>query len=151
MAKTKFIRAKEHVMVGHTGAPTDVLAPGERVRFNKDADSHRYIASLLEEGDERQAESLEIVEIDLEAERKAEAERKELLEKAEKIAADQREDQLAQEQRSASVGDYDPTEHNVSDVIDYLRSVPPGEVERVKALEADSERDSTQIAGFEAR
>jgi FtsZ-binding cell division protein ZapB len=48
-------------------------------------------------------------------------------------------------------GQYDPTQYKVDDVLGYLAQASPEEVERVKAAEAASERNSTQIAGFQPR
>jgi hypothetical protein len=47
-----------------------------------------------------------------------------------------------------SGGQYDPTQYNVDDVLGYLAQASPEEVDRVKAVEAASERKSKQIADF---
>lgn len=46
---------------------------------------------------------------------------------------------------------YDPTAHNVDDVLAYLATASPAEVARVKAVEAATDRKSTQIANFEPK
>lgn len=144
MATTKFIRATGHIMVGNSGGPSDVLAPGERVRFNKDLDSHKSIVGEIADG----RVEAEIVDIDLEAEKASEKEREELLKQAEEIAA-----RAAQEQAAAAAGasTYDPSGENVADVITYLKTASPEEVARVQELEAASERSSTQIADFKPK
>lgn len=51
-----------------------------------------------------------------------------------------------------SAGSYDPSEHKVAEVLEYLDSAPPEEVARVKEAEANGGRaggPSKQIADFE--
>lgn len=146
--KITYIRAKGYAMVGNTGSPSSTLAPGDRIRFNKNLDSHLFIQGQLAAGEEPETSLLEIVEVDPEVERKQEAERDEALAEAEKIAAQARQEQVARERQLAGEGSFDPSGHNVTDVMEYLRGASPGEVERVQGLESDSDRDSKQIAGF---
>ena len=89
-ATAKYIVTSQHAIVGETGAPSATLAPGDRVPFNPDSDSHKYLERQIESGDPAYAH-LSVVEIDHDAEAKAEEEKAEMLAKAEKIAAKQRE------------------------------------------------------------
>lgn len=92
--KVKFLQATGHVVVGRSGGPSDSLAPGERVRLDEENDAHKGILQEIEEG---RNSVLELVEVDLESERKQQGEQEEMLEKAAKIAAEQR----AEEAREA--------------------------------------------------
>lgn len=97
--KITYIQTSEHAIVGQTGGPAAVLAPGERVEYNEDAASHKALRAGIEGGDPRY-EHLSIVEVDLRQEAKQAEEEKEMLAKAEKIAAEARNEaaQEAQEQ-----------------------------------------------------
>jgi len=90
--KIRYITTSEHAMIGHSGSPTDVLAPGERTLLDEEAASHKYLLAQIEAGNPEYAH-LSVVEISHEEEAKAEEERKELLAKAEKIAAEQRQEE----------------------------------------------------------
>lgn len=90
---TKFIQTSEHVIIGQSGAAAATLAPGERVAFNEEAESHKEIARGIESGD-ADYEHLSIVDIDVKDEKKQEEEQAKMLEKAEKIAAKQRDEEL---------------------------------------------------------
>jgi nucleotide-binding universal stress UspA family protein len=92
--KVKFLQANDHVLVGNMGSESTQLAPGQRVRLNEENDAHKGILQEIEEGTNT---VLEVIEVDLKAEGKATEEREEMLEKADKIAAEQR----AEEARSA--------------------------------------------------
>lgn len=161
-AKEKRIYADEHVMLGHTGAPSDVLAPGDHVVFDEDAASHNDIEREIKAG---RLGHLRIEEVDLDSERESQAATEEALEQ---LSADDkaRQDNLDDHKAAAmsgkgdtsgttapdtSEGQFNPEEHNVADVLDYLQSAPPEEVDRVKSLEASSSRDSTQVANFESK
>lgn len=48
-------------------------------------------------------------------------------------------------------GQYDPTTHNVEEVLSYLESADADEVKRVQEAEAASNRKSKQVAEFEAK
>jgi hypothetical protein len=85
--KVKFLQANDHVLVGNMGSESTQLAPGQRVRLNEENDAHKGILQEIEEGTNT---VLEVIEVDLKAEGKATEEREEMLEKADKIAAEQR-------------------------------------------------------------
>lgn len=56
--------------------------------------------------------------------------------------------QQLDEATAAPAGQYDPAGYKVEDVLAYLATASPEEVARVKAAEAATERNSSQIAGF---
>lgn len=59
-------------------------------------------------------------------------------------------DKAADEGPSGEGGEgYDPTQHKVDEVLEYLQSADADEVQRVKDAEAASSRNSVQIAEFE--
>lgn len=88
--KVKFLQANDHVLVGNMGSESVQLAPGGRVRFNEENSAHKGILQEIEDGTNT---SLQVVEVDLSAEQKASEEQQEMLEKAEKIAAEQRQEE----------------------------------------------------------
>jgi hypothetical protein len=90
--KATFIVSSTYAIIGNSGSPSDLVGPNERVQFNEDSDSHKYLRSQIEAGDPAY-EHLSIEEVDLGDEAKHEEERKEQLAKAEKIAAKVREDE----------------------------------------------------------
>lgn len=77
-----------HTMVGNSGSPSDVLAPGDRV-YLTDSDSHTYLREQVEAGNPAY-EHLSLIEVDHEADARNEEEKQELLEQAAEIAAKQR-------------------------------------------------------------
>lgn len=87
--KIKYIVANEHTIVGESGTQATTLAPGERVLLNEDADSHKHLAKLIE-AEDPSVSHLSLVEVDPSQEKKAAEEREEMLEKANKIAAEAR-------------------------------------------------------------
>lgn len=89
------IQTTIHTMVGNTGSPSDVLAPGERV-YLTDSDSHKFLREQVEAGNP-DYEHLSLVEVDHEADARNEEEKQELLAKGEKIAAKVRADQAQEE------------------------------------------------------
>jgi hypothetical protein len=90
--KATFIVSSEHALISRSAGESIQVAPGERVPFDEEADSHKYLRTQIEAGDPAYA-YLSIQEVDLKAEQSAEEEREEQLEQAEKIAAEQREEE----------------------------------------------------------
>lgn len=90
--KATFITSTVHALIGRTAGESDSVAPGERVAFDENAESHQYLRSRIEEGDPDYAH-LSIQEVDLKAEQDQEQERAEMLEKAEEIAAEARQEE----------------------------------------------------------
>lgn len=149
MTTVTYIESTGYGIIGNSGGPSDIVNPGDRVRFNKDLASHKEIQDQIDAGHESYSH-LRIIEVDPEAERAAEKERKELLKKAEKIAADQRQEEARQSQRTAGEGQFDPEGQTVDEVVDYLKQASPDEVQRVKQAEADG-KDRSTIADFEPK
>jgi hypothetical protein len=83
--KVTYIQTSEHAMVGGS-AP---LAPGERVLLDDENASHKHLKKLIEAQDPS-VEHLSLLEVDPSAEKEAKEEYDEMLAKAEKIAAEAR-------------------------------------------------------------
>lgn len=145
MSKIKYIEATNYGIIGTTGAPSRTVGPGDRVHFQEGNPAHEEIAS---QAGFPGYEHVRIVDVDPDAERAAEKEREEQLKEAEKIAAQARQEQLNKERAAAGEGKYNPEEHNVDDVLEYLKGASEEEAARVQELEHNSQRDSRQIAGF---
>jgi hypothetical protein len=90
--KTTFLTSSVHAVVGRAGAPSDVLAPGERVPFDAENDTHKYLREQIEAGNP-DYEHLSIQEVSLKDEAKQQEELQEQLAKGAKIAAEQRQEE----------------------------------------------------------
>lgn len=140
--KITYIQTSEHAIVGESGGQAQRLEPGERVLFNEEADSHKYLRKLIEAGDESVAH-LSIVEVSPKEEAKAKEELQEQLAKAEKIAAKARAEELEglqaqQDRQQEATGDVQPH----SDPTDF----PPVDEEAIRLAKESGagQRASTQ-------
>jgi hypothetical protein len=97
--KAAFLQASAYTSVSNGTATATTLAPGERIPYDEDNAQHKYLRQQVEAGNP-DVEHLSFVEVDLKAEADQAEEQKEMLAKAEKIAAEQRNEQAqaAQEQ-----------------------------------------------------
>jgi hypothetical protein len=97
--KVLYIQTTQHAMVSESAGTSPVLAPGERVLFNEESDSHKSLRNLIEAQDPS-VEHLSLVEIDPKAEKERQEEEQKMLAEAAKIAAEARNEQAqaAQEQ-----------------------------------------------------
>lgn len=149
MATEKRIVATGHAIVGGAaGSPSTVLAPGKYVVFQEGDKTHKAIEREIANGT---ATSLEIQEVDLDDERESKQAQEEL---EQKLAAEEAERQSTTEQAArvaAGEGNYNPEEHTVAEVLEYLKQASPEEVKRVQELEAASERGSKQVSDFEPK
>jgi hypothetical protein len=91
--KSTFIVSSVHAMIGNIGGPSDVVTPGQRVPFNENSDSHKYLREQIEAGNP-DYDHLSIEEVSLKDEKAADEEKQEMLAKAEEIAAKQRDEEL---------------------------------------------------------
>lgn len=146
--KEKRFVATGHVMVGFTRGQSVRLAPGEHVVFNEDLPSHQTIKREIASGAN---DRLELVEVDLDEEQARKQAQQDLEAQLAAEAEEARQRDLEASRVAAGEGTFNPEEHNVADVLDYLRQASPDEVERVKTLEAASDRASKQVADFELK
>jgi len=136
----KFIQTSEHAIIGESGAAAATLAPGERVPFNEEADSHKEIERGIEAGDEACAH-LSIVEVDPKDEKKQEEELAKQLEKAEKVVAkEQAKEDKAQAKEEAKVAK--AQENAPPQQVDA--NPPPQDVEAKKLAEDDQPPKTTR-------
>lgn len=106
--KATFFVSSEYAMIAGSTNPT---VPGERVPFDENNDSHKYLRERIEAGDP-DYEHLSVVEVDLKAEADQQEERDKQAEKARKAAAEANK-QIAEEQAAAS-GPGEPLEDQPS-------------------------------------
>lgn len=168
--KVKYVVSKvPGLTIGTRGATSTMLDEGEKIRARE---VNEAVVEGLEEGDPVYTNVAELIELDPESE----AEREKEL--AEKLAESQRggdEDEEGDgeeieapafdpasgppepgvapggdDPEDTGTPDYDPSEHKVDEVLEYLRGLDdPEEIEAVKTAEAASDRASTRIAAFE--
>jgi hypothetical protein len=139
--KARYITTSQHAMVGHTGAPTEILAPGERVPFDEEADSHKFLLAQIESGNPAYSH-LSVVEVSHEDEEKQKKELEEKLEEAEKIAAEQRQEEARKAGEES--GPAEPLEGQPA--VNEGTAYPPKDVEAQKLAEQSGagQRASTQ-------
>lgn len=89
--KVTYITTSEHAMVSEGANSSARLEPGERVLFNEESDAHKHIRKLIEAEDESVAH-LSLVEVSPKDESKAEEQKRDMLAKANELAAKQREE-----------------------------------------------------------
>jgi hypothetical protein len=137
--KARYIVSSVHAMVGHTGSPTDVLAPGERVALDEEADSHKFLVAQIEAGNPDYAH-LSVVEVDHQTEAEQAKEREEKLAEAEKIAAKQRQEEA--QRLAEETGPPEPLEGqpDVSQGTDF----PPQDVEAQRLAKESTEDPGTR-------
>jgi transcriptional regulator with GAF, ATPase, and Fis domain len=141
--KTTYIVTSRHVIIGHTGAPSETLAPGGRVVFDEEAGSHKFLRAQIEAGNPDYAH-LSIVEVDREAEAKQSEEREKLLAKAEEIAAEQRQEEARALQERQEALRAEPLEGQSSAISET--AFPPQDVEAQSLAEQSGagQRATTQ-------
>lgn len=164
--KVKYVVSKvPGLTVGTVGSTSVMLDEGEKVRAR---DVNPAVVEGLEEGDPTYTNVAEIIELDPESEADRQAELAEKLAESQ-AGEDEGEGEDAEPQafdpasgppdpgvapggddsEDTGVPDYDPTEHTVSEVLDYMKSLDdPEEVERIQTAEAASDRASTQVAAY---
>lgn len=139
------IQSSVHTMIGNSGSPSDVIAPGDRVMLT-DSDSHKYLREQIEAGNP-DYEHLSLVEVDHEADAAAEEEKQELLAKAEKIAAEVRSEQAQGEadRQSALAESRDRAEEEGQPAVGQEADFPPQDLEaqRLAAESGAGQRAST--------
>jgi TolA-binding protein len=145
--KATFITSSAHALVGRAGAPSDVLAPGERTPFDPENATHKYLREQIEAGNPDYAH-LSVLEVSLKDEAKQQEELQEKLAEGEKIAAQQR-----QEQAQAAIDRQQETdelraqaEEEGQPPVGLMADFPPQDV-RAQDLAAQSgagQRASTQ-------
>lgn len=140
--KITYIQTSEHAIIGESGAQAAVLAPGEEVLFNEEADSHKYIKWAIEARDKSVAH-LSLVEKDPDEVAAAEAEQEEMLEKAEKIASEARaEEARAAQDRLADQLDVAEEQQPHPDPTDFPKD--DVEAQRLAKKSGGGQRASTQ-------
>jgi hypothetical protein len=146
MPTEKRIVATGFALIGTFGEPSKPLAPGEYVVFQKDNVAHKAIEKEIDDGREA---GLVIKEVDTDAEQASvQASAQEQVDAAE-AQARALEEETRRAQAQAGEGLFNPEENNVSQVLDYMAQASPEEVDRVKRLEAASDRKSKRVADFE--
>jgi hypothetical protein len=136
--KVTYIETSEHAMVAGS-AP---LEPGGRVLVDDENAGHKHLKKLIEAQDPS-VEHLSLVEVDPGAEKEAAAEKEEMLAKAEKIAAEARNEEArkASEQLEERVKTVeDATRHSDPEVF------PPQDKESIRLAKKSgpAQRASTQ-------
>lgn len=132
--KIKFVVSKVHGLTLSTKQGNSaVLNPGEQHRASELTDD---FVERLEEGNKRELELASLVELSPK-EAFGEAAEQEVI-GPDTDPDDEDEDDL-----------YDPSDYTVAEVLEYLKDADAQEVERVKAAEAATSRNSTQVADYQ--
>lgn len=152
--KQKRIVALGYVIVANTGTGSSSLSPGGGpgegyVVFNEDDPAHKAVEQEIEAG--RLEGVLEIQEVDVEQERAQQVEADLHFDEVRQAEAIAQAEEVREAQIKAGEGIFDPSTQPVSEVMAYLRNADPEEAERVKRLEAATDRNSKQVADFEPK
>jgi len=155
--KIKYITTSQHSMVGDS-AP---LAPGDRVLVDEDNDTHKHLLKLID-AEDPSVEHLSLTEVDPGQDKKAREEFAEQQAKAEKIAAEAREEEAraAQEELEKQLGTAeqqtphsDPTDFPPQDVEAQKLAEQSGAGQRASTQEdvADEDKQETKSSGRRSR
>lgn len=148
MATEKRIVATGYAIVGNLGGPSDSLAPGEYVVFDDESESHKQIEREIESG---KVTALEIQEVDVRKEQADKQAAEVELDMQRHAEARAQQEEVREAQIQAGEGVFDPSGQPVAEVLAYLRQADADEVQRVQRLEAATDRNSKQVADFEAK
>lgn len=152
MAETKkvgFLQAKGYTQLSSGSATATPLGPGERLLFDEENPQHKAERKMAESGDPNAL--FQFVEVDLKAEADQEEERVEQLAKAEKIAAEARQEaaQAEIEQQEEVLELREKAQEEGQPAVGQETDFPPQD-ERAQALAAQSGDEQSASAGQQA-
>jgi phosphoribosylformylglycinamidine (FGAM) synthase PurS component len=148
MPTEKRIVATGFAIVSNMGGPSDSLGPGDFVVFDEENVSHKAIEKEIASG---KVASLVIEEVDTDEEQQAKEDLTVFQEELEHAQARAEAEEVRQAQIQAGEGLFDPSTQTVAQVLEYMRQASPEEAERVQRMEAATDRNSKQVADFEAK
>lgn len=144
MGKITYLRSKrDGLTIGTASYGSTMLNAGELTPASQ---LNPAAIALLEEGDPGSMENAELLELEP-------AEAAKLMGGEDVAEGDDGVPDQVELTPTVTIDDpdddsYDPSEYTVNEVLEYLKAADGPEVERVKTLEAASDRASTQVASY---